>query len=61
MSPTPSLIPVLADHGHAIGCLLKRGKLGWENANDRLLGIFKTAAAVVDALLAAASPAPEAA
>src|SRR3954469_18812052 len=44
-APTPSLIPVLTEHAHALGHLLARGKLGWECFDDCdvSLGTFPTA------------------
>ena len=62
-SPNP-LVPVLIKET-CIGCLLARGCAGFEafNADDKSLGLFASAAAAIEALIAAASPppAPEAA
>jgi hypothetical protein len=52
-----NLIPVLSpDHARAIGCLLFRGKQGWECFDDYeiSLGIFPTADEAAEALLTAA-------
>lgn len=57
-----TLIPLIV-HERCIGHLIERGKLGFEafDAADQSIGVFPTAAAAVTALIAAATPPPEAA
>jgi hypothetical protein len=57
-SPNP-LIPILAGNV-CIGHLIERGRAGFEafDRNDVSLGLFASAAAAVDALIAAAAPPP---
>jgi hypothetical protein len=57
---SPPLIPILAGE-ICIGHLLDRGRADWEafDRDDQSLGLFESAAAAVDALIAAASTSPE--
>lgn len=60
---SPPLIPVLIQNAY-VGCLLNRGRAGWEvyDRDDQSIGVFKTPSDAVAALIAAATPPePEAA